>query len=100
MHHGLRGMDAPVAGRNLCSHPLDLENCIFMLSGGEFLPRIYRGVVGRLRMWTTSTHFFVWNDPLCTFYVRLWPSESLASTHFLWHPPASLFRTTSLAIIL
>ena len=33
--------------------------------------------------------FFVWNDPLCTFYVRLWPCESLVSIYFLRHPPTS-----------
>jgi len=47
---------------------------------------IYRGAVGRGRGWTASTHFFVWNDPLRTFYVhvRLCPCESLASTRFSW----------------
>jgi len=40
------------------------------------------GVFGSGRRRTASTHFFVWNDPLCKFYVRLWPCESLASTHF------------------
>ena len=45
------------------------------------------------------THLFVWNDPLsCTFYVRLWPCESLASTHSLWRPHTSWFRTTPLLI--
>src|SRR6218665_2747531 len=32
---------------------------------------IIRGVVGHGRKWTVSTHFFLRNDPLCTFYVRL-----------------------------
>jgi len=42
-----------------------------------------RGAVGRRWRWTASTHFFVWNDPLCAFYVRLWPCVGLASIHFL-----------------
>lgn len=39
-----------------------------------------------------STHFFVWNELLCTFNVRFWPCESLASTRFLGRPH-TWFRT-------
>jgi len=43
---------------------------------------VSRVVVIHGRMWTASTHFFVWNDPLCTFYLRLWPCEGMAAAHF------------------
>ena len=39
-----------------------------------------------------STHFFVWKDPFCTFYVHFWPCKRLASTHFLWRPSTSVLR--------
>jgi len=58
MHHGLRGDGRPCHQRP-CS-----------------------------RAWTEldGVHTLVWNDPLCTFYVHLWPCRRLASTHFLWRP--------------
>ena len=55
-----------------------------------------RGVVGCEWRWMASAQFFVGNDPLCTLYVRLWSCKSLASTHFLWRPHDSFFRTTPL----
>ena len=41
-------------------------------------------------------HFFVGNDLFGTFYVHLLPYRRLASTHSLWRPPTSCFRTTPL----
>ena len=75
-----------------------LWNCCIHtgLSSSNTLKHQSRGVVGRGRRSTASTHFFVWNNPLFAFYVHLWPCESgvhpllMASTHFLWRPPPSL----------